>query len=458
MKIKRYFAADMRQAIKMVRDEQGIDAVILSNRKVEGGVEIVAAVDYDEALVRRMAARSAAPPPADPPPAAVAAPPTPTSRPFVPPPVAGRAGELELPPELASEPAPRPTAAPSKGLFRRRQEAPSAPPPPAPAPAAEPATVKIEWSQDPVLSAMHSEIKTLRSILEGQFTTLAWGEQKRRHPLQTRLLEQLTRLGLSTGLCHALLERVKEVDDPQLKWRQALGYLARNVRVTEDDILNRGGIVSLVGPTGVGKTTTVAKLAARYTLRHGHGRVALLTTDSYRIGAHQQLKTYGRILGAPVHVAADASELRRIVDNEYDKGLILIDTAGMSQRDLRLTEQFAMLRDGSPLVRNYLVLSASTQRVALDETVRAFSHIDITAAILTKLDETVGLGEVLSVLVQKRLPVAYVSEGQRVPEDLAPARANTLVSKSVALMQRYAPRPDDDTMALAFRGMVSNGL
>lgn len=442
MKIKRYFAADMRQAIRMVREEQGPDAVILSNRRVDGGVEIVAAVDYDEAAVRKMAtsAESAVPP------AAVAPAPRPSGLRSVPRPEPADLPDPYARSRRAPEPLPEPMLPEEEPELPAFEELP-------PRRQSEP---RIEWSQDPSLVAMRDEIKVLRAMLENQLSTLAWRETQRSHPLQARLLKRLMQMGLSNKLCRELAERVRYTDDAEHNWRQALGLLARQLPVTNDDILSHGGMVAVVGPTGVGKTTTVAKLAARYTLRHGPGRVALVTTDSYRIGAHQQLLTFGRILGVPVHVANDGEELQRTLMRLRDKPLVLIDTAGMSQRDLRLSEQFSLLQASSLQVRTYVVLSTTTQRSALDETVRAFRGIDLDGCILTKVDETAGLGESLSVVAHHQLPVAYVSDGQRVPEDLHPARANNLVTRSVALMQKNAEVPADEALALAFGQMVSN--
>lgn len=414
MKIRRYFAGDMRQAIRQVREEQGPDAVILSNRRVDGGVEIVAAVDYDEAMVEKMAA------------------------------------------EQAHRPAAAETSTPWAAMPEVEDAAPDGPLPEPEAPAPErsaerpPEKPHIEWTQEPTLVAMREEIKTLRGMLEGQLSGLAWGETVRNHPLQAKLLERLLRLGLSPAMCRDLAGTVKYASDAEHNWRQALGALAQRVPVTDDDILTQGGVVAVVGPTGVGKTTTVAKLAARYTLRHGRNRVALVTTDSYRIGAHQQLKTYGRILGVPVHVANDAEELQRTLEGLQDKELVLIDTAGMSQRDMRLSEQLSVLRGGGSRVRSYVVLSATAQRTSLDEVVRAFRHLEPAGCILTKTDEATGLGEALSVVAHHRLPVAYVGDGQRVPEDMHPARAHKLVNQSVSLMQKQSEAVTEEAMAFAF--------
>ncbi len=434
MKIKRYFAADMRQAIRMVREAQGPDAVILSNRRVDGGVEIVAAVDYDETVVRNMAAPAKAPE-ATPEPASA----EPEKKSLGGPEFSRQLAE-KLAQQLAADP--HASLAAQAGAVKPVQKS----------------EISIErpevvWSQEPVLAAMREEIATLRGMLEGQLSGLAWGEQRRRHPLRIKLLERLMQLGLDRELCRELAEKVEYGRDPEQNWKQALGLLARDLTVSDDDILSEGGVIALVGATGVGKTTTIAKLAARYMLRHGANRVALVTTDSFRIGAHQQLRTYGQILGLPVYIANDSNELRTTLDGLRDKDLVLIDTAGMSQRDLRLHEQFELLRGSSSRIKSYAVLSTTTQRVALDETLRALEKVELSGCILTKTDETVALGEALSVVRRHRLPVAYVCDGQRVPEDIHPARAAKLVSQAVALMRRFeAELPEEDEMAIAFAG------
>ena len=421
MKIKRYFANDMRQAIRMVRDEQGPDAVILSNRRVDGGVEIVAAVDYDESLVHRMAEEQSTQQAATPRPVAVA------------------------PPSSSSS-----WSASTHAEKRGSSDATASPQ--VARPGSKP---EIVWSQEPSLVAMREEIQNLRGILESQVNGLAWGEMRRSQPQKVKLLERLTQLGLSAQLSQQIAERINYNGDMVGMWRQALALLAGQVAVTDDDIVNRGGIVALIGPTGVGKTTTAAKLAARYTLRHGAGRVAFVTTDSYRVGAQQQLNTFGKILGAPVHVAKDADELREVLMALRDKSLVLIDTAGMSQRDVRLSEQLSMLYQTGLPVRSYALLSAASQRRSLEEVIRTFNKVELDGVILTKLDETTGLGEALSVAIQHRLPVAYVSDGQRVPEDLHPARSNNLVNRSLSLMQDFAERPSQELMAMEFGGMAS---
>lgn len=427
MKIKRYFAADMRQAIRKVRDEQGPDAVILSNRKVEGGVEIIAAVDYDEALVEQALGRTAVP---------VAQSPESSHRDGV----AGAVAEQVAARAAAGADTSTTRAAPPRaddGAEARR-------------------TGGIYWAQDPALVEMRREIHELRGLLENQLAHLAWGDLQRRQPQKTELLRRLTALGLSHDLCRSLAEQAGETGDEDQAWRRALGLLAQRIRVTDDDILNTGGVIALVGSTGVGKTTTVAKLAARYALRHGQRNVALVTTDCYRIGAHEQLFTYGRILGVPVQVASSHAELQTALGSLLDKRLVLIDTAGMSHRDLRLTEQFTTLKASGFPLQTYMVMPATTQTSVLEETVRAFGGIELAGCIVTKMDEAASLGGAISVVAKHGLPLAYVGDGQRVPEDLHPARANNLVNRAVSLMQQAGQDSNDETLAERFGGMAAN--
>ena len=200
----------------------------------------------------------------------------------------------------------------------------------------------------------------------------------------------------------------------------------------------------MVGPTGVGKTTTVAKLAARYAMRHGTRSVALISTDNYRIGAHEQMKAYSRILDVPIRFAENAESLQAALDYFCDKRLVLIDTAGMSQRDLRLTQQFSMFEGEHDRIKTYLVISATSRLSGLEEIVQGFSGIKPRGCILTKTDESTSIGHALDVVIQHQIPMAYISDGQRVPEDLQPARPHTLVSRSVAIMEENATLLDDE--------------
>ncbi|HHJ16479.1 MAG TPA: flagellar biosynthesis protein FlhF [Gammaproteobacteria bacterium] len=406
MKVKRFFAPDMRQAIRLVREAQGPDAVILSNRKVDGGIEIISALDYDAALLEPQHSGS-----------------TPASEP------------------AAAEQAVADATSENNDTYTRT---PAASRPASPAPA-------VSWSQDPAIVSMQEEIRQLRGMLENQLAHLAWGELGRREPLHADVMRRLSSMELDTALIEQVSAPTVHARDAQHAWQLALAELSATLPVAGNDLLDQGGIVALVGSTGVGKTTSIAKLAARYVLRYGRRHVALVTTDSYRIGAHEQLMTYGRLLGIPVQVASDHRELRSTLNSLSDKRLVLIDTAGMSQRDVRLSEQFATLADSGIPIRTLLVLSATLHPSVLQETVQAFSDVPLDGAILTKLDEAASLGGVLSAVIRQQLPLMFVTDGQRVPEDMHPARAPKLVQQAAELALNEE-LPGESFMAEKFGG------
>ena len=382
MKIKRFQAADVRQAIREVRDVLGPDAVILSNTRVDGGIEIVAATDYDESQFRRQAQVETA------------------------------SIQAQQPPRVEINPTPdtyaheQPQAAPKQNI----------------------------WSQEPTLVQMRKEIAGLRNMLQNQLSDLTWKDMERQNPTQVQLLKRFMQMGIDVELAKSITAKMHGIDDLETAWRHCLGSLASQIQLTEEDILTQGGIYALVGPTGVGKTTTIAKLAARCALKHGARQVALITTDCYRIGGQEQLRTYARILGVPVRVARTHAELTETLNDLLDRRFILIDTAGMNQRDIKLTEKFAVIKQQSPLVKTYLTMSANTQTSAMDDIINAYSHLNLSGCVLTKTDEASSLGGAVSALVRHHLPLAYVANGQQVPEDLSLARPNTLVNQASELM------------------------
>jgi flagellar biosynthesis protein FlhF len=395
MKIVRQIAPDMRQALRAVREQLGADAVILSSRRTSGGVEITAAIDFD-------------------------------------------AEQLE-----ATEPA-RPIPDADRSGFEALAASAGA------APAAQTAAA-------PVSDATSEELRALRRMLETQLAHLAWNDLTRRTPVHTELLRELTEIGLSQDLAARTVAQLPSTADLAQARRFAISAFAQQVVVTGDRWLENGGRIALVGPTGVGKTTLIAKLAVRWVLRHGPRDLTLISADSVRIGAAEQMRALGRLLGAPVFAIDDMQELPEALARVAGKRLVLVDTPGSSQRDAQLAERLAALAAAGPQLETALVLAASTQAGAIEETVRRFAPANVTSCLLTKLDEAASLGGLLSVAVKERLPLAYVSEGQRVPEDLRPARALELVSHAFQLARTTGAAADEDLLARRF-GEVAHAL
>lgn len=402
MKMKRYTATDMRQALKLVRDEQGADAVILASRRVEGRVEITVAIDDDEPHDGAPAASAEAVVPAG--------------------------FEALLAARGATTAAARDGAG---GLFGAA---------PSPVVAAPPS------------DAVNGELRTLRRMLETQLAALAWNDLTRRAPLATELLRELTEIGFAADVAAQIADRLPPALDFTGARRLAIARLADRVVVTGDRWCEHGGVVLLAGASGVGKTTAIARLAARWVMRHGAQDLALVCADGQRFGAHEQMGRLGRLLGAATFRVDDLAELPALLDRLAGRRLVLIDTAGAGPREAGIEA----LQRGLAGVRNRLevclTLAASAQAGTLAEAVARFQTLQPNACVLTRLDESASLGGALSVLMRAALPIAYVSDGPGIPDELRPARALDLVCTAVQLAERHGAVADEDLLARRFGG------
>ena len=425
MQVKRFFAADMRQAMKLVRDELGADAAIIGNRRVAGGVELTAALDYQppaatskpnpalEAELRQTQARIA------------------QARAELDSPVRAAATARKDRQLYGAEPAKRPSLAEAMAT---------------PAPSAAPAAASQQ-----ALDAMRFELNGLRELLEVQLGSIAWTQMQSQRPKQAGLWRRLQRMGMPADLSRKLLERVASIADPKQAWRMLLAHLARAIRTPDADLLEQGGVIALVGPAGMGKTTTLAKLAARYVLKYGAQSLALVGMDSFRLGAQEQIKSLGRILNVPVTLVDPGQSLVQAMAPLAGKRLVLIDTAGIPASDPALRMQLEALAAQSLNVKNHLVLAATSQSQVLKAAWHAYRSCGLAGCVLTKLDEAGSLGDALALVIAQRLPVAYLADGPRIPDDLQVARAHQLVSRAVSLQ---APEePCEDTMAGMFAGL-----
>lgn len=459
MKIKRFFAKDMRAALAQVKETLGSDAVIMSNKKVNGGIEIVAAVDYDEPKAKTAATA-----------------PAPTF--------------MDVSDDLVSLGAKQPVrvetrakpAVPADSLQAllekqqsrlnqqiSHQQVDAALPAWAKGLQA-PAATKVERREAPAtfdkkpqtsqkqsadIEAMRDELASLRNLLTHQVSSLMTEHKKRIDPVGAMLEAKLLEAEFSPAVANKLAALSQHYTPAELV-RALPQSLANMLDNQGDDIVKQGGVVALVGPTGVGKTTSLAKLAARFAAHHGAEHVALITTDHYRIGAYEQLATYGKIMGCPVKQAHDLNELEQILYQFRNRKLVLIDTAGMGQRDMRLYQQLDNLTANSRIpIRSYLVLSATGQRRVLQDAVNHFKRIPLSGVVLTKLDESVSLAGALSVLIQNGLPLSYVTDGQRVPEDMKVADTLDLAQQALAALDSTEQQSLQDTawsdnMACAF--------
>lgn len=519
MKIKRFVAADMRSAMNLVRKEHGPDAVILSNRRIEEGIEIVAAANYDESAVQRAleaSRRDVAPPPAPKPrtaaDAVIAAVTRRRSNTPAPEPVAattsavaalaraavgatgrtldsadeivptrGSTGfaatlaraavnEPALPEQIfapfaeaivAPASAPAASAPANRARFQvdpphemhHESAAPAVQPPPLPgaAPteaqpeiaASEPAVADavIETSPEPTLAPapvltvvaqddaeirqLRQEVAGMRQVIEREMNRFT-DERLRGCPVRATALDLMDQYGFDAGLARDVAMQIPLETEAHRGRGLMLGLISRKLPIAPVDPLEEGGVIALVGPTGAGKTTTIAKLASRFAEKHAPRDVALVTTDTTRIGAREQLYGYGRQLGIAVHEANSGTDLDQLLERLKDYKLVLIDTAGLGPRDRALAAQLQWLR-AARQVRTLLVLPANTSFGDMDEVVRRFGAANLQGLVLSKLDETGRFGNALSVAVDHALPITWVTDGQDVPEDLHRASAANLV-------------------------------
>jgi flagellar biosynthesis protein FlhF len=380
MNVRKFFAGTSRQALYQVRHGLGPDALILSNRAVEGGVEILA-VSKDDL------------------------------------------------PALT---------APAQALSRERQGKPA---PAGSDPQAASSTAVAAADEGTATRSLADEIKSMRGLIEEQLVFKAWDTAQQRDPGKARVLSDMLRAGFSPALARQFLGKMPQGLALEQKMNWVKTVLDRNLHTVAvaDEIVERGGVYALVGPTGVGKTTTVAKIAARCVVRHGADRLALLTTDGYRIGAHEQLRIYGKLLGVRVLAIKDAPDLQFVLDDVRGKHLVLIDTVGMSQRDEMVAEQLALLSASGTEVQRLLLLNATGNGETLDDVVRVYRGGGVHGCIITKTDEAVGIATALDVAIRHRLPLHYVTDGQRVPEDLHLPDRESLLDR--ALRPAAAPSP-----------------
>lgn len=437
MKVKRFFAPTMAAALKQVSEHMGPDAVILSNRRVEGGVEIVTALDYDENMARQRLGDKAG----------IAA-------------TGAHLAELQADQQRHLEDELGRSRDRIRGVREHRDNSKGSYGSLSvtvdgfegfdgfdnadgsdsetsfagtTVQKATPEQVGHSADYSGELAAMRSQISSLHALMNAQKAPPASIDKTAGAnitALQQRLAERLGEFGLSRELADNLARRQQSgrLDEG---WKQALKTLVSGIRTPRQDWLEEGGVFALVGPTGSGKTTTIGKLAARYVLHHGADSLALITTDRYRIAAHEQLFVFGRILNIPVRVVDESHPLDDILDELGDRRLVLIDTAGLTSADRGYQEQLAELARSHHKIRTHLVVSATSQPRIMKSVWHCYKMANLAGCVITKIDEALTLGETLGFVMETGLPVAWYTNGQKIPEDLHPAKALKLVQLGV---------------------------
>jgi len=419
MKVKRFFAQSMAEALRQVRDQMGPDAVILSNRRVDGGVEIVTALDYDENMARQRlgdAAREAT--------------------------NGSRLAEMQAEQHRRLEDELGRSRDRIREVREKRATYGNAV---AGGGFGHAGLSKESLADDDMvveeptaaysgeLAQMRAEISSLRDLVSAR--NGGEPEQTAVNAVQQRLSERLQEFGLGLELANSLSRRHRagRLEDG---WKQSLKMLAAGVKTARTEWADEGGVYALVGPTGSGKTTTIGKLAAHYVLRHGADSLALVTTDRYRVAAHEQLFVFGRILNVPVRVVDETHSLDDILDELSDRHLVLIDTAGLTSTDKGYEEQLMELARSHHRIRTHLVVSATSQPRIMKSVWHCYKMANLTGCVMTKIDEALTLGESLGFVMETGLPVAYYTDGQKIPEDLHHAESIPLVRLAVERLKK----------------------
>lgn len=330
--------------------------------------------------------------------------------------------------DVTPEPTPPVRAMPQPVVTRRPTESAIAP-----IKAAATATIRQETVME--------ELQSMKDLIEERFNTLSWLGQAKQNPIQSNLMLKLIGAGYSPTLARAVLERLPDNFNAGDAVRWLMEVLERNLKTDADteSLPQEGGIYALVGTTGVGKTTTTAKLAAQCARIYGASSVGLITLDTYRIGAHEQLRSYGRMLGVVAHLAHDQAALQDLLGLLSGKKMVLIDTTGVAARDPRKRDMLDVL--DLPEIKRLLVVNASSHGDTLDDVFASFKSRGPQQAILSKVDEAVKLGPPLDALIRNRMVLRGITNGQRVPEDWEAADAKKLVSLSMRSSTRSAFEP-----------------
>lgn len=436
MNIKRFFGKNSREALSMVRQALGEDAVILSNRAMNGGNEIMAFKEEDmknmvdrESNEQNYTTQQQAP--SRSPSNQQALNQQSTNHASNEPPTLlsllnnrAQTAEIDDYDEIVKRAEIKKNVAMNEQPASVKQAA--APMPKQP----------IYGQQSNVqMTEMLNEMRDMRSVIESQLTAMSWGNIQQRDPNKSKVLGTLLSAGFSAALSRQLAEKMPNNLSEEKATAWIKDILAINLNTIENDteVLDQGGIFALIGPTGVGKTTTTAKLAARYVMKHGTKNLGLITTDAYRIGGHEQLRIYGKILGVMVHAVKDEADLKIALNELKNKHTILIDTVGVGQRDRMVAEQIAMLSNVNIPIKKLLCLNATSTGETLTDVIRAYKGKGLDGCLITKLDEAATIGNTLDVIIREKLKLYYVANGQRVPEDIHLANKQYLIQHALKL-------------------------
>jgi len=405
MKIEKFTAESIRAALDKVRERQGPEAVILSNRKTALGVEIIAAAEYDEVLLQQVQGKKNY----------------------------SESETTEIYVDNTQGSTTTSIATSNQGQLNKTQE--------------DSAVATVEKSVESEYHSLRKEFGSLRALVQSQISHLSWSNLSQEQPEQAALVRSLTGMGLAGDIVASLAKDLAAINDPENAWREAIALFARRIPLSSEDLVSNGGIYAFVGTTGVGKTTTVAKLATRFVLQFGADQLGLVSYDSHAMAAADQLSRTGSILGVPVQQASGSADLRDTLSQLDSKKLVLIDTPGRSPRDPNFDAPLTGLVESTNRIGTILTLSGNAHEGFQRETINRYKHMELEAVAITKLDETTNLASLLSTLIREQLRIGYIAEGQALEKGIRSAhdyRAG-IASRAVSLAKRFSEPPSNRT-------------
>jgi flagellar biosynthesis protein FlhF len=330
--------------------------------------------------------------------------------------------------------------------------------PAAPATWEDSPTASPARGSEPLGQNMAGELSALKDMIEERFSTLAWLGSSKQNPIQSQLMLKMIRSGYSPSMSRAVLERVPAGSTPAQAVRWVQDVLIRNLRVPTSgaSMSDEGGVIALIGATGVGKTTTAAKLAAQCVKNYGEGSVGLITLDNYRVSGYEQLRAYGRLMGVVAHLAHDRAALKDLLNLLASKRMVIVDTAGLGQRDQRIQDMFDVL--DMPKIKKTLVVNAGAHGDTLHDVFTAFKASKLHGVVLSKVDEAVKLGPALDALIRHQVVLRGVANGQRVPEDWQAPDAQALVRLSMGSEGKSPHDPLSTEMGFYYSQASARGI
>jgi len=397
VRVERFQEDDMRQAMAKVRSVLGADAVLISSKNVDNKVEVIAASDYEPENL------------------------------------AAELEKLDQDQALHNDDNPE-----IDHVWEVIGDQPAKPTKPSSS-----------------LADMQLELGQLRRLFEGELAQLSWKEGGKRQPNRQALLARLEAAGLARDISNKIVRRALPCNDLELGWRRIQKILGLVIKSSETDVLNTGGIIALLGSTGVGKTATAAKIAAQFAIKHGRNQVAFITTDRNRVGDEAKLLSLGSALGIPVQVVDSYEQITPALESLAVRKLVIIDAEGISQRDVATIEKIKTLLEENQQIDPYLVISATAQESVVTETIDAYSEVQLVGAILTKVDEVSSIGPAISGLIHSKLPIAFMGNGQRIPEDLHSPPVEYFVNKLVEAYLIPSVRPSQSGYVQSVRHVVN---